>query len=184
MISAEKFQRDLGLTCLVETTKKELNIQSPELNRPGMQFCGFYEYFAFERPQVIGKVEMSYLEKQPAEERRLKEQFRSLGFSALNFTDSRGKYQFYSLDRLWEDLQTARNHGLRLWHAATEPVSAAEIYRHLTGQNFRNELPGIPADYDFRTRHAELFGGQNGYISSAEQVLERIRAFVQAEEKG
>ena len=120
---------------------------------------------------------------EPAEERRLKDRFRSLGFSALNFTDSRGKYQFYSLDRLWEDLQTARDHGLRLWHAATEPVSAAEVYRHLTGEDFRNELPGNPADYDFRTLHAELFGGKNGYISPKGQVLEQIRAFVQAEGK-
>lgn len=120
---------------------------------------------------------------EPAEERKLKDHFRSLGFSALNFTDSRGKYQFYSLGRLWKDLQTARNHGLRLWHAATEPVSAAEIYRHLTGEDFRNELPGNPADYDFRTLYAELFGGENGYISPKGQVLEQIRAFMQAEGK-
>ena len=37
------------------------DIHSADFNRPGMQFCGFYEYFAYERPQVIGKVEMSYL---------------------------------------------------------------------------------------------------------------------------
>ena len=35
-----------------------------------MQFCGFYEYFPFERPQVIGKVEMTYLENLEPEVRR------------------------------------------------------------------------------------------------------------------
>ena len=35
-----------------------------------MQFCGFYEFFAFERPQVIGKVEMAYLEKRSPDERK------------------------------------------------------------------------------------------------------------------
>jgi len=40
-----------------------------DLNRPGMQFCGFYEFFAFERPQLIGKVEMAYLDRQLPEER-------------------------------------------------------------------------------------------------------------------
>ena len=35
-----------------------------------MQFCGFYEFFAYERPQLIGKVEMAYLEKQPPEVRQ------------------------------------------------------------------------------------------------------------------
>jgi HPr kinase/phosphorylase len=35
-----------------------------------MQFCGIYEYFAYERPQVIGKVEMAYLEKLSSAEKQ------------------------------------------------------------------------------------------------------------------
>ena len=70
MIQAADFQRALQLTLLSPSTKKEWDIRSADLNRPGMQFCGFYEYFAFERPQVIGKVEMTYLEEQPSEKRR------------------------------------------------------------------------------------------------------------------
>ena len=69
MISKEKFMRDLNLICLVEGNTRTLNIQSPELNRPGMQFCGFYEHFAWERPQLIGIVEMAYLMQRTAEER-------------------------------------------------------------------------------------------------------------------
>ena len=64
MIRAEKLEKDLGLTCLVPTTREELAIESPDLNRPGMQFCGFYEHFAWERPQIIGIVEMAYLKQQ------------------------------------------------------------------------------------------------------------------------
>ena len=116
------------------------------------------------------------------EEKCLKEKFRSLGFSALNFTDSRGRYQFYSLEGFWEDLLTARNYGLRLWHPATEPVSAGEIYQSLTGEEFRNELSGVPANYDFRTCFAELFGGSAGYICGKEKILTQIQAFVKAEE--
>ena len=41
-----------------------------DVNRPGMQFCDNYEYFPFERPQLIGKVEMNYLERQTCETRR------------------------------------------------------------------------------------------------------------------
>ena len=62
MIQAADFAKVLKLTELSPSTKTEWDIRSAELNRPGMQFCGFYEYFAFERPQVIGKVEMTYLE--------------------------------------------------------------------------------------------------------------------------
>ncbi len=62
MIKTEDFVSKLGLEVLSPTTREELTIETPDLNRPGMQFCGFYEYFASERPQVIGKVEMTYLE--------------------------------------------------------------------------------------------------------------------------
>ena len=69
MIHADEFQSALHLECLVSSDRDSWDIRSPELNRPGMQFCGFYEYFAFERPQVIGKVEMTYLEKKAPDER-------------------------------------------------------------------------------------------------------------------
>jgi len=70
MIQAADFVKALQLTELSPSTRTEWDIRTADLNRPGMQFCGFYEYFAFERPQVIGKVEMTYLENLPVEQRR------------------------------------------------------------------------------------------------------------------
>ena len=70
MILARDFQEALKLDCLVSSPNDAWDFRTPDLNRPGMQFCGFYEFFAFERPQVIGKVEMSYLDRQPPEDRR------------------------------------------------------------------------------------------------------------------
>lgn len=70
MILPSDFQKSLHLECLIPPETDEWDIHTADLNRPGMQFCGFYEYFAFERPQVIGKVEMTYLEKQTPEKRR------------------------------------------------------------------------------------------------------------------
>jgi len=69
MISAHDFEKALRLECLLPSSRTEWDIRTPDLNRPGMQFCGFYEYFAFERPQLIGKVEMAYLENHTPEER-------------------------------------------------------------------------------------------------------------------
>lgn len=109
----------------------------------------------------------------------LKEMFRRLGFSALNFTDSRSRYQFYDLGDLWDDIMTAMASGIKLWHPATEPVSAGELYKYLTGEAFVNELRGVPADYDFRTIHDDVFGGKNGYIHDKEFVLEAIKRFVE-----
>ena len=70
MIFAKDFESALHLTCLVSSSRTEWDIRTPDLNRPGIQFCGFYEFFAFERPQLIGKAEMAYLEEKTPEQRR------------------------------------------------------------------------------------------------------------------
>lgn len=70
MIKIADFIQSLDLEVLNASSKDEMDINSTDLNRPGMQFFGFYEYFAFERPQVIGKVEMTYLESLEPETRR------------------------------------------------------------------------------------------------------------------
>ena len=69
MISAKEFESFLRLECLVPSSRTEWDIRTPDLSRPGMQFCGFYEFFAFERPQLIGKAELAYLEEKDAEQR-------------------------------------------------------------------------------------------------------------------
>ena len=112
------------------------------------------------------------------EKEMLKKTFKMLGFTALNFTDSRNTYQFYDLSNLWKDINTCLENGITLWHPATEPVSAAEVYRTVTGEEFNNVLNNTPAHYDFRTKYAELFGGRNGYIQSKDEVLEGICRFV------
>ncbi|MDE6219320.1 MAG: NAD(P)-dependent oxidoreductase [Lachnospiraceae bacterium] len=109
---------------------------------------------------------------------QLKKKFKKLGFTALNFTDSRSTFQFYSLGRLWEDIQTALNEGITLLNVATEPVSAAELYKALTGEVFKNELKGTPTKYDFRTTYASKFGGRAGYICSKEEIMADIKLFV------
>ena len=62
MIKLKDFCQKLNLELLNEVDVTEMDINVSDINRPGMQFCNFYEYFAYERPQVIGKVEMTYLE--------------------------------------------------------------------------------------------------------------------------
>ncbi len=76
MISAADFQKALQLECLVPSPRENWDISSPDVNRPGMQLCGYYEYFAYERPQVLGKMEMTYLEELSPENRsRILERF-------------------------------------------------------------------------------------------------------------
>jgi len=62
VINADKFIKAMDLTVLSPSTATEWDVQSAELNRPGLQFVGYFDFFAHERPQVIGKVEMAYLD--------------------------------------------------------------------------------------------------------------------------
>lgn len=110
----------------------------------------------------------------------LQKKFKKLGFTALHFTDSRSTFQFYPLSRLWEDIQTALREDITLLNLATEPVSAGELYKSLTGESFRNELKADPAKYDFRTIHADKFGRKSGYICSKAEIMQDIKLFVQS----
>ncbi|MCL1881785.1 MAG: HPr(Ser) kinase/phosphatase [Oscillospiraceae bacterium] len=47
----------------------EINIENNDINRPGLQFAGFYEYFDNTRIQIVGKMEISYLAHCDAEEK-------------------------------------------------------------------------------------------------------------------
>lgn len=44
-----------------------IEISTSDINRPGLQFAGFFDYFANDRIQVLGKVEMTYLKQQDPE---------------------------------------------------------------------------------------------------------------------
>ena len=69
----------IALTKIIETFQLEkvfesgnidkVYISSSDLNRPGLQMAGFFDYFDTTRIQVIGKVECTYLEQFTSEER-------------------------------------------------------------------------------------------------------------------
>jgi len=48
-------------TIYIPKDAKELMIDENDVNRPGLQLMGFYEYFNPERIQIIGKMEFAYL---------------------------------------------------------------------------------------------------------------------------
>lgn len=100
-------------------------------------------------------------------------------FNALAFTDSRSRYQFYNLGRLWDDITAARKAGLRLLHLCTPPISAQAVYTAVTGKNdWRNELDKPPFDYDLHSRHAALLGGQGAYLCTEQEELDDIKRFL------
>ncbi len=62
-------------------------IDTPEMNRPALQIAGFYDYFESKRIQIMGKVEITYLEQFPREKRyELLDRLFSKKFPALLIT--------------------------------------------------------------------------------------------------
>lgn len=108
----------------------------------------------------------------------LKKLFKKIGFTALNFTDSRNFYQFYPLSRLWEDITLALSLKVTLLNLATQPISVGELYASLTGNEFVNHLSGGTMSYDYRTLHADAFGGSSGYILDKQSILLQIKEFI------
>jgi len=68
-VTVEKLIKDFDLEILSEG-EKGIEIFVNDINRPGLQLTGFYNYFAPERIQVIGKAEWSFLETMGIELRR------------------------------------------------------------------------------------------------------------------
>ncbi len=116
--------------------------------------------------------------KADADRTALKELFKKLGFSALNFTDSRGVFQYYNLKYLYKDIQKVIENDIKLMNIATQPIEIGELHRVLTGQEFVNKVAAKPPYYDFRTKHAEIFGGKDGYIQTSDFVYNDVKEFV------
>lgn len=59
-VTLEAFTKELKLETLVQG-RSGVSLSDGEINRPGLQFTGYYEHFAKERVQLIGNAEMYYL---------------------------------------------------------------------------------------------------------------------------
>ena len=57
-----KLAQDLRLTNLTpDLNMDEVELTTPEINRPALQLTGYYDHFASDRVQIIGYVEYTYL---------------------------------------------------------------------------------------------------------------------------
>lgn len=75
-VKIEDLISDLDLEVILAGDRNNL-VEVSEINRPGLQFAGFYSYFSNNRVQIIGKAEWSFLDAmQPAiREKRLGKYF-------------------------------------------------------------------------------------------------------------
>lgn len=59
-VTVEKLIKDFNLE-IIQEGEANIPIDVQDINRPGLQLAGFYNYFAPERIQVIGKAEWSFI---------------------------------------------------------------------------------------------------------------------------
>ena len=159
----------------------DLRTLTPAMLRPDK-----YTVLAAESPLVRGGYTLAdngfYKLNGRADAAALKNYFAGAAFNALAFTDSRSRYQFYDLARLWGDSVTGLNAGLTTLNLTTPPVSAAEVYTAVTGKaDWRNELDKPPFDYDLHSLYAPLLGGKGAYLCDKNQELADICRFMKGE---
>ena len=85
-VTIEKLIKDFSLE-VIQTGEENVPINVSDVNRPGLQLAGFYNYFAPERIQVIGKAEWSFLEDMSPDLRKKRlNKFFSFDISCLIIT--------------------------------------------------------------------------------------------------
>lgn len=136
-----------------------------------------------EQAYKIGCDQFYHLSVDESEKKKVYEYFSSADFNAIKFTDSRSVYQYYNLKRLWGDINIALNNKLKLLNIVTEPISAAEIHKYVTGNDFKNELSNSPFNYDIKSIYARLFGGENRYMVDKAEELSDLMDYVVKEKK-
>ncbi len=69
-VKVKKFIEELRLTPIYLGDQNTFNIHSSDVNRPGLQLSGFFEYFSMDRVQLFGKGEIEYLKSLAPEVRQ------------------------------------------------------------------------------------------------------------------
>ena len=93
-----------------------------------------------------------------------------------------GTYQYYSVARLAGDIDRATDAGLELLHVATEPVRTAEIVDAFFPGKTIGAAASLPASYDFRSRHAALWGKSGPYLYDKKEIMTDLGAFLRRTE--
>lgn len=91
-------------------------------------------------------------------------------------------FQYYGLNRLWDDITVAMRLGLTSLNIATPPLRNREVAREVFDRGLLVEegapRPGDGYSKDMRTRHAEILGSTTaGYLMSRSDEVAALRKF-------
>lgn len=128
-VSLEKFIQELNLEVVsIPDNYKDIQICTEDVNRPGLQLAGFFDYFVPQRIQLIGLVETTYLNNLTEDERRA-------SFERLFTYDIPALIVAHGLDVFPECIEMAEKYNrviLRTPESTTYIMSAVITYlRHI-----------------------------------------------------
>lgn len=98
------------------------------------------------------------------------------------------QFQHYDVRNLWADISAALDAGLSSLNVASPPLTnrdlAAEVFGVELGEGPTGEESAFSRMYtrDMRTIHTDLYGGSGGFLTSREQEVAGLRAFVSAQD--
>ena len=86
-VSISQLIKDLDLKVVCMPNDREYYVESEDVNRIGLPLAGYFEYFTYERIQIIGKTEYTYFKNVNKEEREIiLDKFFSYEIPVLIFT--------------------------------------------------------------------------------------------------
>lgn len=98
--------------------------------------------------------------------------------NCVDAIDPASIFQFYNVERLWEDIQAAARHGISLLNVATEPICVDEVARECFGRALPPTGQPPRARYDMRSNYARLWGRDGWYLYGRDQVIGEMKAYV------
>ena len=102
----------------------------------------------------------------------------SIKVSSLNFTNPKSKFQFYNIDYLHKDIQTAINHDIKILNISSEPISAEELMKNIFGITFENNNKSKPFDYNMKSKFYKLWNNETkGYLYSKNEIFNDLKKY-------
>ena len=96
----------------------------------------------------------------------------------LELINPASSFQFYDLRRLADDIDRILELKIRSLLLATEPVYVRDIVSSYFPEKKIGSRPNPEAHYDVRSRSAQILGGKDGYLLSAQQVMSGLGSFI------
>lgn len=99
-------------------------------------------------------------------------------FNALSFTNPESCFQYYNLSWLWKDIHRIIDLDIKKINLVTEPIYSKDLFESVYNKKSDYSVLARPVNYKLKSKYAELFGGKNGYMYSAEYVFNDLEKFI------